>query len=68
MSEPVMTLLTAHKILISTAVVFFFGFGLWEMRDYLDTENGWAAFRGALYFLVSVGFLIYLTSLKKWIK
>jgi hypothetical protein len=63
-----MTLLTAHKILISTAVVFFFGFGLWEIRNYLDTADSWAAFRGALYSLVSVGFLFYLASLKKWIK
>ncbi|HEY3305563.1 MAG TPA: hypothetical protein VGL70_18725 [Candidatus Binatia bacterium] len=63
-----MTLLTAHKILISTAVVFFFGFGLWEMRNYLDAADSWAAFRGALYLLVSVGFLIYLATLKKWIK
>jgi hypothetical protein len=63
-----MTLLTAHKILISTAVVFFFGFGLWEMRNYFDTAEPWSAFRSALYFLVSVGFLIYLASLKRWIK
>lgn len=63
-----MTLLTAHKILISTAVVFFFGFGLWEMRNYLDTENAWAVFRGIFYILVSLGFAVYLKSLKRWIK
>ena len=63
-----MTLLTAHKILISTAVVFFFGFALWEMRNYLAAGDSWAVFRGILYLLVSVGFLFYLASLKKWIK
>jgi len=63
-----MRLLTAHKILISTAVVFFFGFGLWEMRNYLDTENAWAVFRGIFYILVSLGFAVYLKSLKRWIK
>ena len=61
-----MTLLTAHKILISTAVVFFFGFALWELRNYFDTGNPWATFRGALYLLVAIGFGVYLRSLKKW--
>jgi hypothetical protein len=63
-----MTLLTAHKILISTAVVFFFGFALGEVRTYLDTSDAWAVFRAGLYFLVSIGFAVYLGSLKKWIK
>ncbi|HEY2987153.1 MAG TPA: hypothetical protein VGL11_05465 [Candidatus Binatia bacterium] len=63
-----MTLITAHKILISTAVVFFFGFALWEWRNYLETENAWAAVQGVLYLAVSVGFGIYLASLKKLIK
>ena len=63
-----MTLLTAHKILISTAVVFFFGFALWELRNYIDTGNLWATFRSVLYLLVSIGFGIYLKSLKYWYK
>ncbi len=63
-----MTLLTAHRILISTAVVFFFGFALWELRNYFDTGNFWAAFRSLLYLFVSVGFGLYLRSLKRWYK
>lgn len=63
-----MTLLTAHKILISTAVAFFFGFALWELRNYLDTGNLWATFRGLLYLLASIGFGLYLRSLKYWYK
>ena len=61
-----MTLLTAHRILISTAVVFFFGFALWELRNYFDSGNLWAIFRGFLYLLVAVGFGFYLRSLKYW--
>jgi len=60
------TLLTAHKILISTAVLFFFGFALWELRNYFDSGNLWAIFRGFLYLLVAVGFGFYLRSLKYW--
>ena len=63
-----MTLLTAHRILISTAVVFFFGFSLWELRNYFDTGSLWASLRSLLYLLVSAGFGIYLRSLKRWLK
>ena len=63
-----MTLLTAHKILISAAVIFFFGFGLRELSGYFDTDDAWAVLRGALYLLVAIGFGVYLASLKKWIK
>ena len=61
-----MTLLTAHKILISTAVLFFFGFAFWELSNYFDTGNLWAIFRSFLYLLVAVGFGFYLRSLKYW--
>jgi len=60
------TLLTAHKILISTAILFFFGFALWELRNYFDSGDLWAIFRGFLYLLVAVGFGFYLRSLKYW--
>src|ERR1043166_6008928 len=60
-----MTLLTAHKILITTAIVFFFGFAAWEFKDYLDTANRWSILRAAFYLLVAVGFCIYFRSMKK---
>ncbi|MFQ5682946.1 MAG: hypothetical protein ACE5HC_06700 [Candidatus Binatia bacterium] len=63
-----MTLLTAHKILISTAVVFFFGFALWELRNYFDAGGLWALFRSVLYLLISAGFTLYLRSLRRWLK
>lgn len=61
-----MTILTAHKILIWTSIVFFFGFALWEFRNYLGTGDLWASVRGLLYLCVSVGFAVYLRSLKRW--
>lgn len=63
-----MTLLTAHKILISTAVAFFFGFGLWELRNYFAAGSLWAIFRAGLYILVAAGFGFYLRTLKKWVE
>ena len=63
-----MKLLTAHKILISTAAVFFFFFGLWELRNYSNTADAWAVFRGVLYIGVGVGFGFYFKSLDKLYK
>ncbi len=63
-----MKLLTAHKILISAAVVFFLFFALWELRNYSIGGNTWAALRSLLYVLTSVGFGIYLKNLKRWYK
>ena len=63
-----MRLLTAHKILISTAAVFFFFFGLWELRNYSDTGETWAVLRAALYWLVAVGFGVYFKKLDRLYK
>ena len=60
-----MRLLTAHKILISPAAVFFFCFGIWELRIYFDTGDTWAVFRAALYGLVGVGFGVYFKNLDR---
>ena len=62
-----MKLLTAHKILISTAVIFFVFFAFWELRRYFGGEP-WAGFRGILYFVVAIGFAVYLKQLKRFYK
>ena len=63
-----MRLLTAHKILISTAAVFFFFFALWELRNYFDSGEAWAVFRAGLYLVVAVGFGVYFKSLDRLYK
>ena len=61
-------LLIAHRILISSAVIFFIFFALWELRNYSDANDIWALSRSVLYFLVAVGFGVYLMNLKRWYK
>jgi len=60
-----MKLITAHKILIASATIFFVFFAFWEGRNYAATADGWAVFRGALYLLVAFGFGIYFKNLKR---
>jgi hypothetical protein len=62
-----MKILTAHKILISSAVVFFVFFAFWEFRNYGNGDI-WAALRGGLYLFVALGFAVYLKNLKRWYK
>jgi hypothetical protein len=61
-----MTLLTAHRILISAAIAFFIFLSFWELNNYLRTEEFWTCARAALCFLVAGGFGVYLKFLKQW--
>jgi hypothetical protein len=63
-----MKLITAHKILITSATIFFGFFALWEANRYFNGDHSWALVRSALYFVVAVGFGIYLKNLTRWYK
>ena len=63
-----MKLLTAHKILISSSVIFFIFFAGWEFRNYSHTGDAWAIGRSGLYLMVALGFGVYLKNLKRWYK
>lgn len=65
-SKDPVRLITAHRILIGTAVVFFVFFALWELRNYWQNGNMWAGARSILYLVVAVGFGVYLKSIKRW--
>lgn len=63
-----MKLLTAHKILIVSATIFFVFFSFWELRRYSDGNESWALARSVLYFMVALGFGFYFKKLKRWYK
>jgi len=63
-----MKLITAHKILIASSTIFFFFFALWELNRYFKGNDAWGVARSVLYFLVALGFGIYLKNLKRWYK
>src|SRR5688572_33114082 len=44
-TETAMRLITAHKILIGSATIFFVFFGLWELNRYSNSNDAWAMAR-----------------------
>jgi hypothetical protein len=54
-----MTLLTAHKILIASAVALFVLYGGWELQNYVNGDAS-ARLRGFLSVAAAVGLAIYL--------
>ena len=61
-----MRLITAHKILIGSATVFFIFFALWELNRYANSNDTWATARSLLYLLIALGLGIYFKNLKRW--
>ena len=60
-----MTLLTAHRILIGAAVVFFAFYALWEFTGARGTGGGPGGIaRGGVSLLAAVALGIYLVTLK----
>ena len=58
----VVSVTTAHKILISVAVLFFFWYALWELRQYYRLGEVGALLRGVGSLIGAVGFGVYLRS------
>jgi hypothetical protein len=63
-----MKLITAHRILMTSATIFFGFFAVWELNRYFNSSDNWAMARSVLYLLVALGFGIYLKNLKRWYK
>jgi hypothetical protein len=60
-----MRLITAHRILIATSIVFFFGFSFWQLSRYLQSADGWALLQAAGYFLAAIAFEVYFVNIKR---
>ena len=57
-----MSLLTAHKILISSAVALFVIYAGWQLRNYVNGESS-ALLQSVLYGGAAVAFAVYLRGL-----
>ena len=55
-----MSIVTAHKILITTAIIFFLFYAAWEIRNYPVSGGVWALLRGIISLIAACGLGIYL--------
>ena len=55
-----MSVVTAHKILIGSAVAMFLGYGIWEFLRYPEPGGAGALLRGGLSAAAAVGLGVYL--------
>jgi len=62
-----MQLIAFHRLLIGTAIVFGFGFSIWELLSYRQTGEVQALITGALSFVVSLLLAYYLKNLKRFL-
>ena len=60
-----MRIMTAHKILISTAAVFFVFYGGWELVRYVRAGDVWALPRGFVALLVAIALGVYFAYLRR---
>jgi hypothetical protein len=64
----VMHLVWFHRVLIAAAILFFFGFGVWELFAYRSDRNANTLIFGIVSLLVAVALIIYLYRLKRILK
>ena len=60
-----MSLITAHRILIGTAAIFFALFGIWQMRAFAARGEVAMLLVGLVSFVVAAGFGWYFGTIKR---
>lgn len=61
-----MRLITAHRILILAAIVFFAVYGLLQLRRYVDLDEMMALGQSVISAVILVGLIFYYRTLKGW--
>ncbi len=62
-----MSLISFHKFLIATGIIFCLGFSIWELASYRATGHLWAAVIGGSFGLAALGLAYYLTHLSRFL-
>ena len=63
-----MSIITAHKILIVTAILFFLFYAAWEIRGLAGPGGAWALLRGIIALVAALALWIYLRYFLKSVK
>ena len=61
-----MRLITAHRILIGAAIVFFVFFAAVELRQYGRTSGSAALVEAVVSIAVAIGLVLYYRTLSRW--
>jgi hypothetical protein len=59
------SLVAFHRVLITTGIVFCFGFAAWEVRVWRATQGMGALLLAAVFFLLGIGLVLYLRRLNR---
>ena len=59
-----MSLITAHRILIGSAIALFTFYALWELQGYFSAGDAWAIARAGASGLAAAGFALYYRTIK----
>jgi hypothetical protein len=65
MVADVSSLVAFHRVLITAAIVFCFGFAVWEVRVWRATAATGAMALAATFLLLGIGLLLYLRRLNR---
>jgi len=64
--EASVSLISFHKLLIATAIVFCAGYAGWEARVFITGNGGtWSLVLAILFALIAAGFVYYLIHLSR---
>ena len=62
-----MSLIGFHRFLIATAILFCFGYGVWELLALRDGGGGQALALGVVFVLLGIGLTVYLVHLGRFL-
>jgi len=61
-----MSLVSFHKVLIATAILFCGGFAVWELNRYLTDGSG-SLLLGGAFGLIAIALVFYLIHLRRFL-
>lgn len=62
-----MSLLSFHRFLIASAIVFCLGFAAWEIRAWMDSREASVLVLGITFVVLGAGLALYLRRLSRFL-
>jgi hypothetical protein len=62
-----MSIVSFHRALIVVAILFCFGYGVWELTGYAQTDRGGSLGLGVVFVVLGGGLVFYLLRLSRFL-